>query len=190
MSMKDFEKYKEAIERWKSEGEISFKESLQQKNLSLVMKYLNNNEMADAFFDCNMNGLTFDEVVFMFKLQIDAKDYVTPANAKYTAVEISSYEELQKYKSWTDDWCISISEIAFDEYSKRGGTSIILLLRDDYIKVPKKPGPTFPNDSYGNSIYCVIKKDNGGIESITNRWNMDACPTNEINIYFNSLNIE
>lgn len=186
--MKDFGKYEEAVERWKKEREISFEDNAQQEKLRLVVKFLNNNEMADTFFDGNMNGLTFEEAVLMFKLQLDAKDYVTPANAKYTVVEISSYDEHQKYKSWTDDWCVSISEFAFEEYSKRG--KLILLLRNDYRKVPKKPGTTFPNDSYGNSIYCVIKKNDGNIESITNRWNIDACQANEINKFMNLLNIE
>ena len=46
----------------------------------------------------------------------DARDYLH--------VLIPSFEALQKYKEWTDDWCITLSDIAFDEYSEGGRKEI------------------------------------------------------------------
>ncbi len=95
-------------------------------------------------------------------------------NIRYSSVEVSSFEELQKYRQWTDDWCITVSEIAFEGFSLGGTYRFFLLMRDDFRRVPKKPAATFPNDSYGESILCVILNSDGSIFSVTNRWNAES----------------
>ena len=163
-------RYIPGILRWTTGGSINVESDEELNRLNLFLQYIKNTEAGECYND-DFNGLSFSELVEFFKLDLDADDYVTPVSVGYSVVEIKSYEELQRYREWTDDWCIAISEIAFADYSMDGENIIRLIVRDDFRNVPKKPSAGFPNDSYGNSILCVILGHDGGIDSLTNRWN-------------------
>lgn len=76
-----------------------------------------------------------------------------------------------RFWRWTKDWCITASDVAFEQYTCAGEKSVYLLVRDDYRTVPKKPTENFPTDSYGLSICCLIVNADGSIDLMTNRWN-------------------
>lgn len=156
--------------RWIMEEEIDVENDGELEKLNLFLMFISGTEAGDSY-NGNFNGLPFKEVVKIFDMALDAPDYVTPKDARYTAVRVQDYDALMRFKNWTADWCITASELAFDGYSKGGENRFFLLLRDDYRDVPKKPCPGFPDDSYGTSIYCVIVNPDGSIDSVTNRWN-------------------
>ena len=159
--------------RWIAEGQINVEDINELQKLRKILKFLITCETGE-FYDGNFNGLSYTEAIATLKLNLDSTEYNTPKECQYKVVRIPSYQALQQYREWTDDWCITVSEIAFAGYSLQGENSICLLLRDDYQLVPKNPGDTFPYDTYGDSIYCVILDSKGNIDSITNRWNVDV----------------
>ena len=166
-------KYYPGILRWVTDGDVNVEDDAELACLNLFLKFITKTE-AGEFYDSDFNGLSYDDLVNMYHLNLYAEDYATPADAQYSSVEVSSFEELQKYRQWTDDWCITVSEIAFEGFSLGGTYRFFLLLRDDYRRVPKKPAGSFPSDSYGESILCVILNSDGSIFSVTNRWNAET----------------
>lgn len=169
-SLESIGRFRPGVSRWVAEGEVNMEDDAELERLNLFLRYIGSTE-AGEFYDSDFNGLSYCELVEFFKLDLAAKEYSTPDGVRYTSVHVPSFEALQKYRRWTDDWCITLSEVAFEEYAEGGEKHFVLLLRDDFRSVPKKPSANFPNDSYGESILCVIVDSDGNIDSVTNRWN-------------------
>ena len=163
-------KFYPGVLRWTTDGEINVEDDAELRQLNLFLKFIINTE-AGEFYNSDFDSKSYAELVEFFHLDLTAEDYTVPEGAQYSHILIPSFEALQKFKEWTDDWCITLSDIAFDEYSEGGKKKIYLLMRDDYRDVPKKPSEGFPNDAYGESILCVIVNPDGSIDSVTNRWN-------------------
>lgn len=178
-------RFRPGVSRWIAEGEINMEDDAELERVNLFLRYVGSTE-AGEFYDSDFNGLSYSELVEFFKLDLAAKEYSTPEGARYVSVYVPSFEALQKYRRWTDDWCITLSEVAFEEYAE-GGKKYFLLLRDDYRVVPKKPSAHFPNDSYGESILCVIVDSDGNIDSVTNRWNAVGTESKQPEEYLLSL---
>ena len=156
--------------RWIVDGEIDVESEEELKNLNTLLLVISGTEAGD-FYDGNFNGESYVDVASTLDLDMDAPEYEIPAGVKYDIVHVPSFEALQQYRKWVGDWCITQSEMAFADYSLDGEYKYYVLFRSDYKDVPKKPGMAFPKDSYGSSIYGVIVRGDGSIESITNRWN-------------------
>ena len=156
--------------RWIVDGEIDVESEDELKNLNTLLLVISGTEAGDSY-DGNFNGESYADIAATLDLDMDAPEYETPADAKYEVMPVSSYEALQQYRKCVGDWCITQSEMAFRDYSLDGEHKYYVLFRSDYKEVPKKPGKSFPKDSYGSSIYGVIVRGDGSIESITNRWN-------------------
>lgn len=156
--------------RWIAERQLNIGCDSELQKLRKVLKFLINCE-AGEYYDGDFNGLSYLELIAILKLEPDAEEYAAPQDSSYKVVRIPSHKHLLRFRQWTEDWCITASDIAFAAYSLDGKNSIYLIVREDYKSVPKSPGASFPNDSYGDSIYCVILDSKGMMESVTNRWN-------------------
>lgn len=179
-------RFAQGILRWTAEKEIDIEDDVQAGRLNLFLKYINNTESGE-FYDSDFNGLSYAEMIEIFHLNLSVSDYSTPDDVRYNSVHIPTFEALQEYRQWTDDWCITLSESAFEEYAEGGEKQYYLLLRDDFRAVPKKPSDRFPNDSYGESILCVIVDSDGSIASVTNRWNAIGREVEKPEEYLQSL---
>lgn len=166
--------------QWIMDGEVDI-DNLSE--LNLFLKFLNNCETGE-FFDKHFNNLSFAEMKEMFELELDAEDIPLPDNPVYKVVSVPTYESLQRFERWTKDWCITASDLAFEEYTCNGNKSVFLLVRSDYRNVPKKPMEKFPTDNYGPSICCLIVNSDGTIDSITNRWNAEDKDPKALEKYF------
>lgn len=180
------ERFNSAVQRWTEAGEIDIKDTVQMTQVNLFLKYILATETG-KFYDNDLNGMWYAEMVEFLHLGLAAPDYTTPNDAHYSSVHIPTYDALHEYSRWTDDWCITLSEAAFADYKDRGEKDICLLVRDDFRAVPKRPCAGFPNDSYGESILCVIIGSDGQIESVTNRWNIVGAETEKPEQYLRDI---
>ena len=85
-----------------------------------------------------------------------------------------SYEDAKKYNKWTEPgaWCITYGKQHYDTYVRKLGIHYVILGREGFEDVGRKPGPDFPRDEYGNSLIAVLQSNtNGKPIYITSRWN-------------------
>ena len=88
----------------------------------------------------------------------------------YNIVEITEYVQLLRYKDYTE-WCIIITEIAYEYYLDFGKRRLYILERDDYTSLSSQKGQGYPYDSYGLSLIAVITNADGTLANVTTRWN-------------------
>ncbi len=172
--------------RWIAEGQLDLENGSGLRKLRKILKFLMNCEAGD-FYDGNFNGLSYSDLVAILKLDLDAEEYVTPPDSRYKVVRIPSHKHLLRFRQWTEDWCITASDIVFEHYAADGKNRLYLILRNDYKSVPKNPGISFPNDSYGDSIYCVIIDSKGAVESVTSRWNANGKESKDPELFLRNL---
>ena len=106
-------------------------------------------------------------------------DEDTTAGKNYTYDILYSHEDAKKYYKYTEPgaWCITYGQQHYDYYIRAlRGIHYIVFARKGFEKVPRRMGPNFtkrkPHDEYGNSLICVLQKNNSPEPTfITSRWN-------------------
>ena len=162
------------------EGTINDEES--KGFLAQIVNYICDNEEYYNTFDRNLNQLSFDELVNIFKPLIHNQLNIDKAllngqnfiNNNYDIVSINSFEEANQYKKYTcqeNPWCISSLETSYDSYSNNGANQIYFCLKDGFenIDMPEETGNY--KDDYGLSMISVIVNPDGSLAYATTRWN-------------------
>ena len=133
--------------------------------------------------DQNLNGMTLDEFFRNFEGYVHQTDKANRENTAhygtsnghnngYTIIPIPSFSEASEYSDYTT-WCVTHRSQDFINYVGIGKGLFYFLLKDGFEKVPKKVGDNAPLDEYGLSMIAVSFNEEGGIISITCRWNHD-----------------
>lgn len=110
----------------------------------------------------------FKEYVKISKSQLEKVTF--SRNKDYIVVRIDSFKQAQKCAPYCQ-WCICHYGHRWDEYTANGRNQFYFCLRNDYKKVEKTQGETFPYDNYGMSMIAVSVSSDGTINSSTTRWN-------------------
>ena len=138
-------------------------------------------------FDANLNGMSADQLYGKFKEQIESDkeairnevnrgEYKT--NNDYTIEPIDTFEEASKYSMYCS-WCVTKDETHYEQYTKSGIYRFYFCLKNGFEKLPEEKGEGYPLDEYGNSMLAVLVRDDGSLESCTNRWNNEQHAYNE-----------
>ena len=133
--------------------------------------------------DQNLNGMPLDEFFRNFEGFVNQADKANRENTAhygksnghnngYTIVPIPSFAEASEYSKYVT-WCVTHRSKDFINYVGIGKGLFYFLLKDGFEKVPKKVGENAPLDDYGLSMIAVSFNEEGGIISITCRWNHD-----------------
>lgn len=131
--------------------------------------------------DQNLNGMPLDEFFRNFEGYVHQADKANRENTAhygqsnghnngYTIVPIPSFSEASEYSDYTT-WCVTHRSQDFINYVGIGKGLFYFLLKDGFEKIPKKVGENAPLDEYGLSMIAVSFNEEGGIISITCRWN-------------------
>jgi hypothetical protein len=92
----------------------------------------------------------------------------------YTVVPINSHKEAAKYGKYVE-WCIAqqSGEQQHCTYTSGGTGRFYFLLAPGYQDIPRKKGPGFPYDEYGESMIAINVDKYGNLTHCTLRWNHD-----------------
>lgn len=132
-------------------------------------------------YDSNLNDLTADQFIKRFATLVQqdveqkqdkiAKQTYTK-NDDYTIVKISDFETASQYANYTS-WCITTSDEMYNEYTHAKTGVFYFILKKGFENTPKEKGENCPLDEYGLSMIAVSINDNGGLNTVTCRWNHD-----------------
>lgn len=127
--------------------------------------------------DRDLNGMTAQEFLNTFQDEVESAGDADKENLSkqdfggnngYDIVLIDSFELAEEYAQYTT-WCITQSQVAYDNYTK-GGT-FYFCLKDDFEDIPKEVSVNAPLDEYGLSMIAVSIYPDGKCNTITCRWN-------------------
>ena len=135
-------------------------------------------------YDCDLNGLTFDELSSRFGTayremteemhrRLSEKEY---APSRYIIEEIPDFETARKYSEYTDyskqeHWCITHMRRMWESYTESGVNKVYFCHVPDFENVPHREGPNCPLDEYGLSLISIIVSPFSQLRSVTCRWN-------------------
>lgn len=163
-------KFLPGIHRWIKEGDLSLNDDRDCERLNVFLHIIEDHP-AFYFFDEDFNGQSREFVESSLCLDLSAEPYQTPSEVSYKAVKIDSYSDVLPYAEYAPDWCIILSEEAYNEHTRYGKDSFYFLERSDMVNIPRLPGAAFPKDDYGLSLIAVCVSPTKEILSITSRWN-------------------
>lgn len=166
------------------------------KNISAyntILKYLSSSEFINSF-DRNLNDLHLSDLIEKFSERINTdlnndKNKLSKNNYSekndYEIVEIYSFKDAAEYAKYCN-WCITRTEVAFNQYSNNQTSQFYFCLKNGFQKVPKVAGENAPLDDYGLSMIAICVNRDGLLVSCTTRWNdknggtMNALTTEQI----------
>lgn len=127
-------------------------------------------ELKEYEDSCKFNNYNDD-------IEYDENDNSAGSNG-YTFDIMYNQHDCQKYNSATEPgaWCITYGQVHYDSYielfSKYGGIHYIVFRENGYENIPRKVGKNYPCDEYGNSLICVLQRNDCPEPTyITSRWN-------------------
>lgn len=151
-----------------------------------IEHYIESNN-GERDMDENFNNLSLEELFNYYSNEIgdvvddkDVEEYDANDNTcgDYTFDIMYSYADCQEYNAATEPgaWCITYGlnhyNCYIDMFKHYGGIHYVVFRRNDYENTPRKVGKNYPCDDYGNSLICVLQRnDCPKTTYITSRWN-------------------
>lgn len=135
--------------------------------------------------DQNANGMPIDEFFNVFSKDVnkeidlerqEAAKYSTGDNnfGGYDILFIPDFKYAEEYEDYVD-WCITYNEDNYNQYTNNKTGYFYFFLKKGYQNITKKDGDEnkAPLDKYGLSMIAVSFYEDGGVNTITSRWNHD-----------------